>query len=431
MRIRTSILVAALALATLAPSVASADTLADYNQNNAALEQLLVERQAAEAGLNRWVGAEQQSLVQLASTEAKLHGLLIERADLSAREPALATHAAEVETSLSALEPRRAALTKRVDAFEMWLYGDAAAPAANNVRGYNAARASLDALAQEADSLNGALQGTHDEQQVVVQELGRANTEITWWQGQAETVASQVGQARERALRFSGRLGEIQKQGDELAAALRAEFEALQAAGHPVGVAKIAAIGPEPIAEPVVWPATTIGYALPAGRTDASLVAAPPLFVTKERLLATGVVGDLGAWMAPLKGTVTTPFGDGTPYQAAHYAVDLGARLYSPVVAAADGVVEYAGLAASDNRLASYGLAVTIRHNEHTTTLYAHLDDRANGLAVHAGDSVVKGQVIGYVGLTGYSTGPHLHFEVRIDNQPIDPALLVGQALTP
>ncbi len=420
-----------LAAAFLAPARASADTLADYNQHNAALEQLLADRQAAEAGLGRWSVGEQQALGQLSTAEAKLHALSVERAALTVRQPGLAARVAEVTASLATLESQRAMLHRRVDAFETWLYGDAPAPAVNNVRGYMAARVSLDTANQAADALADLVRSLNDEQQGVMNDLGRANTEATWWQAQSEALASQVGEARERALRISERLSEIQKEGDDLAARLRSEFHTLHDAGHPVGVAKIAVAGPEPIAEPVVWPATATGYALPTGKTDGNLVASAPLYMSKDRLAATGVVGDVGAWMAPLKGIVTTPFGDETPYQAAHYAVDIGARLYTPVVAAADGVVEYAGLAAADNRLASYGLAVTLRHNEHVTTLYAHLDDRVNGLAVSAGDSVVKGQVIGYVGLTGYSTGPHLHFEVRVDNQPIDPALVVDGVTAP
>jgi murein DD-endopeptidase MepM/ murein hydrolase activator NlpD len=132
--------------------------------------------------------------------------------------------------------------------------------------------------------------------------------------------------------------------------------------------------------------------------------------------------------MLPVNGSVTTPFGDATPYQAAHWAIDYGTRLYEPVRAAADGVVEFAGLAVADNRLASYGMVVVIRHGERLTSLYAHLDDRAFGASVQPGDAVKQGQVIGYVGLTGNSTGPHLHFETRLDTQPFDPLLLVGSA---
>jgi murein DD-endopeptidase MepM/ murein hydrolase activator NlpD len=321
-------------------------------------------------------------------------------------------------------------LNKRAEAMETWLEGDAAAPRSNNMRGYLRAKELLADDSLSSDEVQSELDSARQEQKAAVDRLGQDNTEISWWQSQAETLAGQVGGARARALSVNGRLADLQKQGADLAARVQDEFQALRSAGYPVGVAKIVAAGPEagpePIPEPVDWPSSAPAYALPVGKTAASVLAGSPLFTTKDRLFATGVVGDPSNWQAPLRGVVTTPFGDGTPYQDAHYALDIGAHLYAPIVAAADGVVEYAGLAASDNRLASYGLVVMIRHNEHATSLYAHMDDRANGLAVNVGDHVSKGQLIGYVGLTGYSTGPHLHFEVRIDGQPIDPTLLVN-----
>jgi murein DD-endopeptidase MepM/ murein hydrolase activator NlpD len=70
-------------------------------------------------------------------------------------------------------------------------------------------------------------------------------------------------------------------------------------------------------------------------------------------------------------------------------------------------------------------MVVAIRHDELLTSLYAHLDDRAFGGLVQPGDTVTQGQVIGYVGLTGNTTGPHVHFEARLDGRPFDPLLLV------
>ncbi|MGH2368940.1 MAG: M23 family metallopeptidase, partial [Chloroflexota bacterium] len=263
-------------------------------------------------------------------------------------------------------------------------------------------------------------------QATAVDRLGAANTEITWWEGEAAALSGQVGSARSRALLASALLAQLQPTGDLLAAEVQAQFQALSSAGHPINVATIAD-GLMPITEPAPWPAVPPPvYVLPGGHMAASLLTGAPLLVDQQGLLDTHALDGIPEWTTPVSGPITTPYGDATPYQAAHWAIDLGTRLYAPVVAAADGVVEYAGLAASTNRLASYGLVVLIRHNERVTTLYAHLDDRAHGLAVSAGDAVQKGQVIGYVGLTGYSTGPHLHFEVRVDHRSIDPLLLVS-----
>lgn len=97
--------------------------------------------------------------------------------------------------------------------------------------------------------------------------------------------------------------------------------------------------------------------------------------------------------------------------RAQHNGVDLAAPSGTPVYATADGVVARA------ERFSSYGNYIQIEHGGQMHTRYAHL----SGYAVAAGDSVVKGQLIGFVGSTGRSTGPHLHYEVRVDGEPVDP----------
>lgn len=98
-------------------------------------------------------------------------------------------------------------------------------------------------------------------------------------------------------------------------------------------------------------------------------------------------------------------------YYAAHKGTDIAAPTGTPVVAAAAGLVTAAGYSAS------MGNYVVISHGDGITTRYYH----NSRLAVSAGQSVTAGQVISYVGSTGWSTGPHLHFEVRINGTPYDP----------
>ena len=97
--------------------------------------------------------------------------------------------------------------------------------------------------------------------------------------------------------------------------------------------------------------------------------------------------------------------------RANHQGIDLAAPSGTPVYATADGVVEKA------QYWSSYGNIVTIEHGASMETRYAHL----SGYAVRAGDRVRKGQLIGYVGSTGRSTGPHLHYEVRVDGDAVNP----------
>ncbi len=116
----------------------------------------------------------------------------------------------------------------------------------------------------------------------------------------------------------------------------------------------------------------------------------------------------------PVLGRVTSPFGwRRAPHSLRrefHHGIDIGAPSGTPVKAAADGAVKEA------RYRPGWGNLIIIDHGEHTT-LYAHL----RRIAVKAGHLVVKGQVIGEVGSTGYSTGPHLHFEIHERGTPVDP----------
>ncbi|PCI60370.1 MAG: peptidase M23 [Methylophilaceae bacterium] len=97
--------------------------------------------------------------------------------------------------------------------------------------------------------------------------------------------------------------------------------------------------------------------------------------------------------------------------RAFHEGLDFTARSGTPIRAAADGIVTAAG------RLSAYGNLVKLSHGAGLETRYAH----ASKLLVKTGDRVVKGQVIALVGSTGRSTGPHLHYEIRLNGHPLDP----------
>ena len=97
--------------------------------------------------------------------------------------------------------------------------------------------------------------------------------------------------------------------------------------------------------------------------------------------------------------------------RANHKGVDLAAPTGTPIYATADGVVGRA------DWFSSYGLYISLDHGGDLETRYAHMSK----LAVAAGERVQKGDLIGYVGSTGRSTGPHLHYEVRVDGVAVNP----------
>jgi murein DD-endopeptidase MepM/ murein hydrolase activator NlpD len=127
-----------------------------------------------------------------------------------------------------------------------------------------------------------------------------------------------------------------------------------------------------------------------------------------------------GKLLRPVPGPMTSPFGNRLdPYYHVwqlHPGIDLAATPGAPIVAAAGGRVTQAGW------LGGYGNYTCIEHGEvggqRLSTCYGH----QSRIAVAVGQQVVAGQVIGFVGSTGAATGPHLHFEVRLDGRPVDPA---------
>jgi murein DD-endopeptidase MepM/ murein hydrolase activator NlpD len=125
--------------------------------------------------------------------------------------------------------------------------------------------------------------------------------------------------------------------------------------------------------------------------------------------------GKLPIW--PLRGALTSPFGP--RWGGFHNGLDIAAPMYSPIVAAAAGVVTTVGkpyLAFGDT-----ATVVVIAHGNNFSTLYGHLDDRAHPPIVRVGQVVNAGQVIAYEGMTGWTTGPHLHFMTIVNGRAVDP----------
>ncbi len=119
--------------------------------------------------------------------------------------------------------------------------------------------------------------------------------------------------------------------------------------------------------------------------------------------MTTGVIRSTFGWrIHPILG-----------YRRLHTGVDYAAPKGTPIYAAGNGIVEKAG------RSSGYGNLTLLRHTNGYETAYGHQSAFAQGIA--PGVRVRQGQLIGYVGSTGLSTGPHLHFEIRVNGQPVDP----------
>ena len=117
----------------------------------------------------------------------------------------------------------------------------------------------------------------------------------------------------------------------------------------------------------------------------------------------------------PVEGRITGAFGEREdPFNgegAFHRGIDISTSFGTPVRAPADGVVTFAG------NESGYGRLLQLEHSQGILTRYGHL----SGFAVSEGQRVSRGQVIGYVGMSGRSTGPHLHYEVWVHGSPVNP----------
>ncbi|MCP4230101.1 MAG: peptidoglycan DD-metalloendopeptidase family protein [bacterium] len=124
--------------------------------------------------------------------------------------------------------------------------------------------------------------------------------------------------------------------------------------------------------------------------------------------------------MSPCKGTITSYYGASRGGRV-HTGLDIANEIGTPLVAPADGVVTFAGTRST------YGKVIYLDHGHGFTSRYGHL----SGFNISVGDRVIRGEVIGYMGRTGYATGSHVHWEVRLNGIPVDPINYLGDDKLP
>ncbi len=156
------------------------------------------------------------------------------------------------------------------------------------------------------------------------------------------------------------------------------------------------------------------------GISDPSKIdAGQPIFIPNAaKQLPVPIIGKKGAetlngstFSWPVSGAISSRFGE-KRHGHYHSGVDILAPYGTGIVAARDGVVVFSG------HERGYGRMVIIDHEDGSATVYAH---NASNL-VEAGDRVSRGEVIAHVGKSGNATGPHVHFEIRVEDNAIDPA---------
>lgn len=163
---------------------------------------------------------------------------------------------------------------------------------------------------------------------------------------------------------------------------------------------------------------TTAAAGVPEGGKPQPVDNSYDFNVVRQTMARAGSVNSL---YVPVKGTVSSRYGYRTDpisgIYSFHSGLDIAANTGTEIHAAMDGVVQEAG------RDTYYGNYVVIKHSNSFKTLYGH----CSSLKVKAGQAVKAGDVIALVGSTGRSTGPHLHFEVEIGGQTVNPTWLLGE----
>ncbi len=120
----------------------------------------------------------------------------------------------------------------------------------------------------------------------------------------------------------------------------------------------------------------------------------------------------------PAKGVITLEFGESSLYQPLHTGIDIAGSKGDPINPAMDGTVIYAG-----EIFWGFGKHIIIDHGDNIQTIYAHLDK----IYVYKGQKVTTSDTIGKEGSTGWTTGPHLHFQVNVYGIPVNPRVFLGE----
>jgi murein DD-endopeptidase MepM/ murein hydrolase activator NlpD len=246
-----------------------------------------------------------------------------------------------------------------------------------------------------------AYTGTAVNRQAQVERLQVENSELAEVNQKLETTIAEV----------QGRLDDFEERTARLALAAGMEAEAVGFAGSGGSSSRVGAGGPyDRLAE------TPQGLVAQGKWVEQRLDSVEGHLDEQFKILSSTPT------IAPAHGLITDGFGRRkdpfTGRLAFHRGLDISARRGSDVKAPADGIVVYAG------RNGGLGRTVRISHDFGFTTVYGHLDE----ISVEAGDEVHRGQVIGLLGNTGRSTGPHLHYEVHVEGKAVNPLYYILDA---
>ena len=389
MRRRPSL--AALALAAAATLGVSARALtpaaAQQSDKQQQLQQQVNETSAAE-------DAARAKVVDAQATRTKADSAL---ADVTARLAAANDRLAAAQATVDRLGVEAVALQVKVDATEKKL-----AAARDDVRRSavllyrHGDGSAMIGLLGSTDGSGALVEGKHYLQRVSDKRQADARR-VTKLKEQLDAQRAAVAQQKQQADDARAAAADEKTQLDQLAAQQAQARDAAESALQSENSALSAAISQHDDAE-------------------AALAAESQRIAALAQSAGDGPAMGDGTFIWPVQGPITSGFGYRTdPITGAtayHSGLDIGASCGTPIKAAGTGVILSAGFNSG-----GYGNMTLINHGNGLSTLYGH----QSSIIVSEGQSVTQGQVIGYVGSTGKSTGCHLHFEVRSGGNPVDP----------
>lgn len=162
-------------------------------------------------------------------------------------------------------------------------------------------------------------------------------------------------------------------------------------------------------------PLTPIQFSTRGGEPEPDALRANGILTAMDRINLYRIAAEKAPFSIPVRANFRFTSGFGPRWGRMHAGTDFAAPIGTPIYATADGVVTHAGWASG------YGRLIKIRHAFGIETRYAHL----NAIGVSVGERVSRGDRIGDMGNSGRSTGPHLHYEVRVDGKPVNPMIYI------
>lgn len=231
-----------------------------------------------------------------------------------------------------------------------------------------------------------------------------------------DQIADDAGMAIEQAAEMQLELRLLQERNDQI---FRQLEDAMLVLVEPLdNVFRAAGMNPDTLIEQVMrgysgtgGPLAPIQFTTATGEPDPDSLRANAILASMDRINLYRIAADKLPIATPVRSNYRLTSGFGQRWGRLHAGTDFAGPVGTPIHAAADGVVVKAGWESS------YGRLITIRHDFGFETRYAHL----NTIDVRVGQRVSRGDRIGAMGNSGRSTGPHLHYEVRVNGKPVNP----------